>query len=281
MNLSNRDWDQTYRVMTSPLRLEPDFIIAGEAKCGTTSLYRYIVAHPDILPADRKEPNNFITYPDSMTMCRSHYPLQSVRLWRKNVLRRDFVTGEASAEYFSRRNVAENIATKLPGVRIIIMLRDPVQRALSDWNMLNKNGILRDSFEDIVDRSIDWLSDYELRPVLDDAGQHEHSAIRIVLRGIYINNLQRWKHLFDQEHLRVYPSEELFRNPQSVTDDIYHFLKVGPYTLPEQTQYRKGDYDTGKYIESLRKLALFYAPYNEELFNIIGRRLPWGGASDY
>lgn len=280
MNILHRDWLQTYRTLTSPWRLEPDFIIAGEAKCGTTSLYRYIVAHPDIIAADRKEPNNFIAYPDSMAMCRSHYPMQAVRLWRKNVVRRDFVTGEASAEYFSRRFVAEKIATKLPGVQIIILLRDPVQRALSDWNMLSRNGILKDSFEDIVDRSIDWLSDQKLRPILDDAGQLEHSSIRIVLRGIYINNLQRWTQLFDKDHIRVYASEDLFRNPQSVIDDIYHLLKVKPYTLPEQTQYRKGDYDTGKYIDSLRKLSHFYAAYNEELFSLIGRRLPWGGSSD-
>lgn len=267
-------------MMTSPLRSVPDFIIAGEAKCGTTSLYRYIVAHPDIIAADRKEPNNFIACPGSMVMCRSHYPFMVSSWWQKNVLKRDFVTGEASAEYFSRRNVAENISSRLPGVRIIILLRDPVQRALSDWNMLNRNGILNDSFEDIVDRSIDWLSDNELRPILDDAGQHEHSTIRIVLRGIYINNLQRWMQLFDQDHIRVYSSEDLFREPQSITDDVYNFLKASPYALPELNQYRKGDYDTGNYADSLRKLAIFYAPHNEKLFNVLGRRLPWVGVSD-
>lgn len=280
MNILHRDWQQTYRVVTSPGRLVPDFIIAGEAKCGTTSLYRYIVAHPDIMAADKKEPNNFIAYPDSMVMCRSHYTYKVFRWWQKNVLNRDFITGEASAEYFSRRYVAESISTKLPGVKIIILFRDPAQRALSDWSMLHDAGVLKDSFEDIVERSIDWLSEHDLRPILDDAGQHEHSAIRIVLRGIYISNLQRWMQLFDQGHIRVYSSEDLFREPQSITDDVYNFLKARPYTLPELMQYRKGDYDTRNYTDSLRKLALFYAPYNEKLFSVLGRRLPWAGASD-
>lgn len=280
MNFINRDWHETFRVATSPWRLEPDFIIAGEAKCGTTSLYRYVVEHPDVLPADTKEPSNFIAYPGSMARCRAHYPLKGVRWWQKNVLRRDCLTGEASAEYFSRHFVARNIARHLPDVKIIILLRDPVKRALSDWIMLQKTGVFNDSFEDIVDRSIAWLSDRDLRPILDDAGQVEHSIMRVVLRGIYVDNLRRWKKYFDDDHLRVYPSEELFRDPDAVANDLYGYLGLDTYTLVDKEQYRKGRYDAEKYATTLRKLAAFYAPFNEELFYVLGRKLPWSVASD-
>ena len=279
MSLIDRDWHQTYRIVTSPLRLAPDFIIAGEAKCGTTSLYRYLVAHPDVLPADRKEPYNFIDYPDSMAMCRSHYPFVATCWWRRRFLRRDCVTGEASAEYFSRRYVAEKIAEKLPDVRIIILLRDPVQRALSDWNMLKDAGVLTGSFEDIVDKSIRWLSDNDLRPILMDAGQVEHSPIRLVLRGIYVDNLQRWMKHFDRNHLRIYSSEHFFNNTAEVTGDIFRFIEVGPYQHSDSRRYREGKYSTGEHATALRKLSEFYAPFNEELFTLLGRRLPWDEAN--
>lgn len=279
VSLFQRDWQQTYRVMTSPFRSVPDFIIAGEAKCGTTSLYRYIVSHPNVRAADKKEPNNFIVYPDSMAMCRSHYAFKQIGWWQKTIINRDSITGEASAEYFSRRYVAEKISKNLPGVKIIILLRDPVQRALSDWNMLHDAGILNDSFEEIVEKGIRWLQDTELRPILDDAGQLEHSAIRVVLRGIYVDNLKRWMKHFDNNQLRVYTSEKLLNNPQSITEDVYRFIEIDPYTLSDQKQYRKGSYDTGTYTETLKTLSDFYAPFNEDLYQVLGYRLPWGGES--
>lgn len=275
MRLINRDWNETYRLITSPLRLEPDFIIAGEAKCGTTSLYRYISAHPEVLLADRKEPNNFIDYPGSMVRCRSHYSLKIVRAWNRAFSGRACVTGEASAEYFSRRHVAKNIARNLQKVKVIILLRDPAERALSDWNMLHQTGALKDSFEDIVDRSIKWLSDQNLRPILEDAGQIEHSSIRVVLRGIYIDSLRHWMKYFDKDRLRVYPSEHLFRDPQGLANSVFEYLNVTPYALTDKNQYREGGYDASRYANVLRKLSDFYAPYNEELFHSLGYKLPW------
>ena len=71
------------RFLTSPLRILPDYVIAGEAKCGTTSLYRYLLQHPSVLPADEKEPNNFRHFGASPLFCRAHFPLVTTRAWRR------------------------------------------------------------------------------------------------------------------------------------------------------------------------------------------------------
>ena len=61
-----------FRVATGAFRMLPDFVIPGEAKCGTTSLYRYVCRHPWIVEADMKEPESFIQYGASPLFCRAH-----------------------------------------------------------------------------------------------------------------------------------------------------------------------------------------------------------------
>ena len=254
--------------------MKPSFIVAGEAKCGTTSLYRYLTRHPGILPADRKEPNNFIDHPGSLVQCRSHYPL-SMSCWRRQLAGQGCLTGEASAEYFSRRDVAGDIAGSLPGVRIIVLVRNPSIRALSDWAMLHEAGVLDESFTRIVDKGIRWLSDPDLRPIVEDAGQIEHSPVRIVLRGIYVNNMRRWQRYFDKDHLRVYASEDLFENPLGVVNDAFHYLGLSGHHIGKIRKFREGGYDRGQYQADLDRLADFYRPYNLELGELLGRNLPW------
>ncbi len=276
MNLVDRDLRQDLRLVTAPLRAVPDFILVGEAKCGTTSLFRYLSSHPRIAVSDRKEPNNFIDYPGSLLRARSHYPLLPGLWLRALSAGGRILPGEASAEYFSRRRLPDTIATLLPEARILVLLRDPVRRALSDHQMLSRAGVVDEDFDALVENAIRWLSEPALLPLLEDAGEYEHSSIRIVLRGLYRRSLERWFGRFGRDRVLVVISEELFEDPAAVCRRVFEFLGIEPLAIGDRGVRRPGGYDPGRYADARRLLADFYAPHNRQLESLLGRSLPWG-----
>lgn len=262
-------WIQRWRMATSPWRVFPDFIIPGETKCGTTSLYHYLTQHPRIRSALVKEPNNFINYGGSPLLCRMNY------IFRWEQLARRAITGEASAEYFSKSGVAEVISKLLPNAKIIILLRDPIARAFSDHQMFFKDGRERVPFAETVRRSVAWLSDPSLEPLVDAAGRPNHNPIRYVGRGIYLPSLRRWQACFPPEQVLVMKSEDLFDDPQSTTERVFQFLGLSPRPLRDVSVRKKGSYAEKMDAETRGSLAAFYRPHNEALYAHLGRNFGW------
>lgn len=267
-----RDLTSDYRLLTSFLRLQPDFIIPGEAKCGTTSLYRYLTAHPDVAPAEVKEPRTFLDSGASPILCRRHYPLSLVR-WVGSLSGRRILTGEASAEYFSKSSVPGAIATALPKVHIIVLLRNPVTRALSDYRMLRRSGHLTEPFEKVVRRCLAWLDDPELAPLVRSASQSEHNPVRILQRGLYLEPLLSWKKHFPD--LTVIRSEDLFQDPEGTMSWLYRHLGLAPFVLPDLRAYRRSEAGDIPSAALLGEMAEFFRPRNEELYRYLGRDLDW------
>lgn len=259
---------QRWRMLTSPLRMRPDFIIPGEAKCGTSSLYHYLTQHPRIRRADVKEPNNFLDYGGSPLLCRQHYDLA----WHRWT---GALTGEASAEYFSKPRVAPVIAAALPDVKVVILLRNPVTRAFSDHQMFFKDGRDTVPFDESVRRSLAWLADPALAPLVEAAGRTNHNPARYVARGVYLPALRAWQACFPPDRLTVLRSEDLFEEPQRVTDGVFRFLGLPPHPLSDVAPRKRGTYRAPAARETLRALADFYRPHNEALYHHLGRDLGW------
>ena len=263
-------WAMRWRFATSPLRRLPDFIIPGEAKCGTTSLYHHLTQHPRVHRADVKEPNNFLDYGGSPLLCRMHYP------WRGT----GGLTGEASAEYFSKPQVPATIAALLPAARIIILLRNPITRAFSDHQMFFKDGREPMPFDETVRRSIAWLSDPTLASLVDAAGRPNHNPVRYVGRGIYLPALKRWQAVFAAHPPLVLKSEDLFDDPQRVADEVFSFLGLSEHPLADVAPRKRGDYRSPLAADTIRALRDFYRPHNEALYAHLGRDLGWEAEAD-
>lgn len=270
-----RDFGTDFRLLTSPLRLLPDFAIVGEAKCGTTSLYRYLLQHDAVLGADRKEPKNFIDYPDSLLRCRSHYPIRAVKYFRRIRLMRPVVAGEATAEYFSHPRVPERLKEVLPHLRIIVLLRNPVHRAYSDYQMLSRQGVIALSFEEVVERSVEWLGTPSLHDLVDAALEKEHFYLRFVARGIYLRSLRRWFGIFPPAQIQVLKSEDLFDRTQPVLAQACRFLGLEPFEPADTQARRKGDYTVCLAERMKRRLSDFYRPHNKELYAFMNRNMRW------
>jgi hypothetical protein len=263
------------RFLTAPFRISPDFIIVGEAKCGTTSLYRYLNQLPSILGSDVKEPNNFIEFGGSPLFCKIHYPSLPVyhfKKWRLGTVK----AGEASAEYFSKPKLPEIIHTLLPGVKIICLFRDPVKRAYSDWQMLTHAKREHRSFSEVVEHSLQFFDrpDHEL--LLSALDHLEYHPLRYVARGLYIRPLRRWQQQFPQDQILCLTSEALFKTPAETLQTTCKFLGMDcdPETLIFEPR-KKGRYQESCPAELENTLRTFYRPWNQLLENETGLKTTW------
>jgi len=271
----SRDLASDWRLLTSAFRVRPDFIVAGETKCGTTSLYYYLTRHADVFAADRKEPNNFIEYPRSRIFCTRHYPTVLTRLWHARVRGRTFRTGEASAEYLSHPDVAGNVAAVCPGARLVVMLRDPVRRAWSDYQMFRRAGAEALEFPDIVRRSLAWLGDEDFSALLPALARVRHHPLRYVLKGLYARSLAPWLERFDRKALLVLSSEAFFADPGRELARAQTFLGLEPQSWDDYPVRREGGYGEEPDAQSVAALRAFYRPHNEALYRLLGEDFGW------
>src|SRR5947209_14940507 len=190
-----------YRGFTSPIRLLPDFLIIGTQRGGTTSLYHYLQTHPCIAPATIKEVHFFDRrFHKGLAWYRGHFPTWIEKYYAQRFRCRTFLTGEASPSYLFHPHAPGRIAKVLPHVKLIVLLRNPVDRAYSQYYHVVEHSYGTLSFEEAVRDEEERIAKERAR-VLED-GRYDSYAFRhlsYLSRGIYIDQLQVWMSLFPRE----------------------------------------------------------------------------------
>lgn len=208
----------------------PNFIIVGVAKAGTTSFYHYLSQHPDVFMSTPKEPRFFAYLADP----RRFTGPGDERVWSRAVTEHDAyrslfskaegarAIGEASVIYLPHRGTAETIARHVPDARIIVLLRDPVERAHSAFLYQR-----RDAYE--------MCSTFEEAPAEEPgriaAGWHYGWHYRD--QGHYYRNLAPYYEHFGAGKIRVFLTEDLARDPNAMLADAYRFLGVDDSFRPD------------------------------------------------
>jgi hypothetical protein len=267
------------RFLTAPLRVTPDFVLLGEAKCGTTFLYRCLMRLPMFLGADVKEPNNFREFGASPLFCRMHYPTvftHALRSLRHGKVR----VGEASAEYFSKPDLPSTLHTFLPGAKLICLFRDPVKRAYSDWQMLTNAGRENLPFEERVRQSLAFLAQEDHADILNALDHLEYHPLRYVSRGMYVRALRRWTDVFPADQILCLVSEDLFQEPAITLKRVCEFLGVEAELegLPFEPR-KQGTYQRPCPEDTARALEALYRPWNEIFCSETGLTPDWGSGT--
>jgi hypothetical protein len=244
---------------TADRRQLPDFVIIGAQRGGTTSLYRYLIEHPDIEPASRKEVHFFDgNYERGMDWYRAHFPLQGASR----------LTGEASPSYLFAPAAPARIRAALPQARYIALLRNPVDRAFSHYQLMVKRGIEPLSFEEAIAAEPERLTGTGDPFTL--AWRH-FSYIR---RGLYAEQLERWLASFPREQLLVLKSEDFYAEPAATLRQTQAWLGL-PARLPATlTAHQVGDY-VGMSSATRERLGDYFAPSNRRLYDLLVRDLGW------
>lgn len=267
------------RKITAPLRVLPDFLIIGAQKAGTTSLFEDLINHPCVGRPIKKEIHYF-DYPENFNRgvwwYRSHFPLMMHKFYSAAVRKEPFITGESSPYYLFHPHAARRVAEILPHVKIIVLLRNPVDRAFSHYQHEVNGGNETLSFEEAIQKR-----NQELKTEIQKMNQDEkyksriHQCYSYLLRGIYWQQLESWFQFFPKHQFLILNSESYFQEPAQVYRQVIHFLGLPEYTLERFKNAYPGKY-TSRMSKAVRDyLKEFYKPHNEKLCENLGTRFSW------
>jgi hypothetical protein len=234
----------------------PTFLIIGATKAGTTSLHHYLGQHPDVFVAPRKETNFFAQESalcftgDAVTVPEEYEEQFSSAVSQKAV-------GESSPAYLAVPKAPRRIASLLPNIKLIMILRDPADRAYSHYTMRRAQGREdRETFEEVL-----------LEPDRDP----EHSYTE---RGFYGLFLERYLKHFPREQLKIFLYEDLTKDTMNVVKECFEFIRVNPNFTPDISKRHNATAKPAPLKKETRqKLINLYRKDIEKLQTILGKDL--------
>ena len=276
--------------------MRPTFFIIGANKCGTSSLYRYLVAHPFVLPCAQKEPNFFgehdpkyiarhiddyfglfPTVADTGPVTLAWEASDQAGGDRHTVLtierrpERSYITGEATASTFHDVSPAL-LHEYLPDTKLIVVVRDPVERAFSHHRMYRR------FYEGGYDRE-GPVGDFDTDIAAELQANQRGEPTRYLAPGIYIDLLEAWEAIYGRDRVHVLTTEDL-SDPAAAAASLRRLESY--LDLP---QARHDTALLGRHFNwarparmspSLRAaLAELYRPHNDRLQHHLGRELNW------
>lgn len=258
---------------TAGMRMAPTFLVVGVQRCGTTSLFRALAAHPEIVrPVFHKGINYFdLSYERGWSWYQGHFPLRRSWLSRTQPSR---VAFEASGYYLYHPLAIPRIARDLPDVRLLVMLRDPVERAFSAYKHERARGDERESFEVAIEREDERLSGEAERMVREPGyASYEYRHHGYLNRGRYADQLEKAMAHIPRERIHIVDSGQFFAEPAGAYRQITRFLGLKDFVPTAFDQYnaRPGAMDPA-IRERLRE---HFAPHDARLAQLNGRRLSW------
>ena len=288
------------RKTTSSIRLLPRFIIFGVARGGTTSLYNYLTSHPNIAPSMTKEVMFFdAKFHRGFQWYQAHFPPQLQQFYQKRL-----ITGEASPSYFHHPLVPSRIKASLPQVKLIVLLRNPVDRAYSHYYYAVKAGREPLPFEIAIKLQMAERACFKQEQVLaaeDKYYQRIYHPHAYLSKGIYVEHLKRWFECFSQppnhqaqpneppKQILVLQSETLYQEPAKVLQQTLEFLEIPQWSLTSYKNYNQAgehfSFSTARQSNSVKyepmasstrqELIEYFKPYNEQLYEFLGTDFGW------
>ena len=208
----------------------PNFLVIGQQKCGTTFLYYYLIQHPNILPSVKKEihfwEDNFNL---GLDWYAAHFPYIEAE--------QNYITGEATANYINSLDIAENIYKYIPNLKLIVLLRNPIDRTISNYYMNYQLKIENRSLEEAVFCRIKSNGQPAINNCINRIGERQY-----LTKSKYINLITQWMKVFPREQFLIVRSEDLFKKPDTTMSHIFDFLEVDMYQIAEYKKINLGSY---------------------------------------
>ena len=270
-------------VMTAGLptnwgRMLPGFLIVGAQRCGTTSMARMLSQHPAVAStAMHQEVHYFDTrYGRSLAWYRSHFPLVARARRAAAPLGVAPVAFDSSPYYMFHPLAPERIARDLPGVKLIVLLRDPVQRTYSAHAHEMAYGFETEPYERALELEETRLRGEAERIVADPAYNsfsHQHHSYRA--RGRYAEQLERLAALFGRERLHVVDSGDFFADPGPAYDGVLDFLGLPRVRYSDARPRNVRPRPAPLPASARAELEDYYRPHDERLARWLGHDPSW------
>jgi hypothetical protein len=228
----------------------PNFFIAGAPRCGTSSLHSWLQAIPGIYMSRIKEPNFF-----SRAVIADDHPLIKPIRDEDEYLalfagaETAPVRGEASPNYLEDPEAPFHIARRSPGAKVLVSLRDPVERLYSHYLMLRNNRPALGSFMEEIERGL---------------AQQENPRLAVLVpgTGLYAAHVSRYHEVFGTSRFKVLIFEEVMADVPGAIRDILAFLgiehQIDEFAKPAQRQYSEVRGPLVRYLFGNRRISRFF-----------------------
>ena len=269
--LLERVLNKTGRIATSPIRIMPSFLIIGAKKCGTTSLFRYLCQHPNVGAPTWKEISYFnIHFNRGNLWYKSFFPMSLSKPKPQHL-----ITGEATASYICDPQAAQRIVATLPEVKLIALLRNPVDRAYSHYHHSKRIGREKLSFEDAIAQ--EKLRVEQIERESRELGLKSSPAYHYtyLASGMYAEQLTNWLKIFDRQQLLILKSEDFFDRPEAVFKQVLDYLKLPDWTPKKYRKHNDNRYCQMIQPSTRKYLTEYFRSPNQQLYELLGTDFGW------
>jgi hypothetical protein len=262
------------RRATSAGRALPDLVIIGAQRSGTTSLYQYLAANPAVGRSYLKEVHYFdLHYDRGVGWYRAHFPTtRDLRAMGNGS--GGGIALEATPNYLHHPLGPRRVRALLPQVKLVVLLRDPVSRAISHYQLSVSKGHESLPLEEALDREPERLAGERERLLSDPSYSGlSYAYFSYATRGRYAEQLEHWLAVFPREQLLVLDTAALFRDPDASVREVCEFAGIAHRPLKSYGVRQARDYD--QYAAVRPRLREYFAPHNQRLQELLDQEFEW------
>ncbi|MGH3156982.1 MAG: sulfotransferase domain-containing protein [Streptosporangiaceae bacterium] len=265
---------------TASARILPGFLMVGPPRCGTTSMYDTLSQHPAVahpLLSWTREVHYFDNnYHRGMAWYQSHFPLRARAARAAHAVGAQPMAFESSPYYILHPLAPERILRDLPGVKLMVQLRDPIERAFSSHAYSISVGCDTETFERALELE-DSRLEGEVERLMEDPSfpslAHRHHSYRT--RGHYVDHLEHLEKLFGRDRIHVVDSADFFTDPKPTYDGVLKYLGLPNVGYPD-FKHLNARSRPAPMPDSVRaELEDHFRPYNERLIKWLGWKPSW------
>lgn len=252
----------------------PDFLILGAEKAGTTFLYSLLQEHPNFRAAAKKEVHYFDSrkFEFGPQWYRAQFPRQV------DVGKRNTITGEASPYYLLHPLAAQRAYELMPDVKLIVLLRNPIDRAYSGYQHKVRDGVEPLSFEAAIEAEPERLAGERDKLINDETYYSKNYRwYSYLTRGIYVDQIRRWQKCFAPDQFMIIKSEDFFEEPLSTLDRVCNFVGLQERQVGVRNPQKTGKGAKYEPIKpgTRRRLETYFKPHNQRLYDYLGEDYGW------
>lgn len=274
-------WVRRVGAATSRYRVRPSVLLVGTQRGGTTSMFRALRQHPAFTgPIYRKGVHYFdVEYERGLDWYLGHFPLRSTVARRARRAGGLMTVGEASPFYMAHPLAAHRIGADLPDVKVVVLVRDPIERAYSAHAHELARGFETEDFETAISLESERLAGESDR-IVADPGYRSHAMRHqgYMFRGHYVDQLRRLEQHLDRERILVLDSHRYFEHPEREFGRLLEFLGLAPHDgVVHDRHNARPRLPLSEAIHD--RLGEHFAPYDAALAEWLGWEPSWMSGS--
>lgn len=254
-------------MITASQRKLPNFLCIGAQKSGSSTLYWWLYQHPKISMSFDKE-SKFLDrhYNKGEQWYRHQFPLASSKK----------LAGDNTPYYLFHPLVPERAYSLCPDAKVIMILRNPIDRALSQYQMECRKGReIHSSFEEAIEGELERISKAKSDLFADPLGYHHvFENTSYLSRGIYMDQIEQWLKYYRRDQMLILVSETFFNEPKRELEQVYDFLNIDQKLPTDFTTYNVFKYEDMN-PKTKSELSDFFRPHNKRLEEFLDRKLDW------